>query len=56
MVDHEDTSNTKNTSPTPRKREAERMHVEPMHSQEDSVRRTDQQKREKKKRYARRTR
>ena len=56
MVDHEDATSTRSTSPTPREREAERKHVERMHSHEDSVRRTDQQKREREERYARRTR
>ena len=56
MVDHEDTISTRSTSPTPREREAERKHVERMHFQDDSVRRTDQQKREREERYARRTR
>jgi hypothetical protein len=56
MVDHEDTTSTRSTSPTPREREAERKHVERMQFQEDSVRRTDQQKREREERYARRTR
>ena len=47
MVDHEDTTSTRSTSPTPREREAERKHVERIHSQEDNVKRTEQQKREK---------
>ena len=53
MVDHEDTSSTRNTSPTPKEQEAEGRHVEHMHFREDSVRRNKQQKR-KKERYARR--
>lgn len=48
MVDHEDTISTRNTSPTPRKWEAKKEHVERMHFQEDNVKRTDQQKKKKK--------
>ena len=56
MVDHEDTSSTRSTSPTPREQEAEKKHVERMHSREDRIRRTEQLKREREERYARRTR
>ena len=52
MVDHEDTSSTRSTSPTPREQKAERKHVERMHSREDSVKRNEQQKREREERYA----
>ena len=56
MVDHADTIGTRNTSPTPREQEAKRKHVERIHFREDSVRGTDQQKREREERYARSTR
>jgi hypothetical protein len=56
MVDHEDTSSTRSTSPTSREQEAKRRHVEHMHSRKEYVRRNEQQKRERDKRYARRTR
>jgi hypothetical protein len=56
MVDHEDTSSTRSTSPTPREQEAEWRHVERMRSREESVKRNEQQKREREERYARRTR
>jgi hypothetical protein len=54
MVDHEDTYSTRSTSPTPREQEAEWRHVERMHSREKSVRRNEQQKKEREERYARR--
>ena len=56
MVDHEDTSSTRSTSPTPREQEAERRHVKRMHFGDNSVRQNEQQKREREERYARRTR
>ena len=56
MVDLEDTSSTRSTSPILREQEAERKHVERMHSREDSVKRNEQQKREREDMYAKRTR
>jgi hypothetical protein len=56
MVDHEDTSSTRSTSPTLREHEAERKHAERMHSIEDFVRRNEQQKREREEWYAMRVR
>ena len=53
MVDHEDTSSTRSTSPTPREQEAERRHVKRMHFGDNSVRQNEQQKREREKRGTR---